>query len=260
MSTRQRALRMSVRSGEPIDSPNVSSKPTSRGPRHCANEGAATLTAPYAFRVCLRKFPPRPWLKRATASGPYSALIFCSFSATWERASSHVTSVHFSSPRTLARRRGARSRSVSKWAPTPPVPRGHSRPSESGSSGLPSIFQRTPSRTVAIALHFQKHRSQKVGTVRMPFSAGPREARRPGREPKVPAAAATEAPAPVILRNRRRKWTHAGAYNSEPRASRESRVCPATSWRGCGARGPRPGPAHPCPVGGLGGKAPEREG
>ncbi len=206
MSTRQRALRMSVRSGEPIDSPNVSSKPTSRGPRHCANEGAATLTTPYALSVCLRKFPPRPWLKRATASGPYSALISCSFSATWPSASSQVTSVHFSSPRTLARRSGARRRSVSKWAPTPPVPRGHRRPRESGSSGLPSIFQRTPSRTVAIALHFQKHRSQKVGTVRTPFSTGPLDARRrPGSEPRTPAAAAAEAPAPVILRNRRRE-------------------------------------------------------
>ena len=140
-----------------------------------------------------------PWLKRATASGPYSALIFSIFSATWPRASSQVTSVHFSSPRTLARSSGERTRSGSKWAPTPPVPRGQRRPRESGSSGLPSIFHRTPSLTVAIALHFQKQRSQKVGTVRIPFSTGPFAARRPGSDPKAPAAAATPGPGPGDL-------------------------------------------------------------
>ncbi len=80
--TRQRALRMSVRSGEPTPSPNVSSNPTSRGPRHWAKDGAVTLGLPKALTVCLRKVPPIPWLNRATASGPYRALIFCIFSAT----------------------------------------------------------------------------------------------------------------------------------------------------------------------------------
>ena len=140
-----------------------------------------------------------PWLKRATASGPYSALIFSIFSATWPRASSQVTSVHFSSPRTLARSSGERTRSGSKWAPTPPVPRGQRRPRESGSSGLPSIFHRTPSLTVAIALHFQKQRSQKVGTVRIPFSTGPFAARRPGSDPNAPAGGSDPGPGPGDL-------------------------------------------------------------
>ena len=82
ISTRQRAFWMSVRSGEPTSSPKVRLKPTSRGPRHWANDGAVTLGVPKALRVCFRKVPPMPWLKRATASGPCSALIFCIFSAT----------------------------------------------------------------------------------------------------------------------------------------------------------------------------------
>ncbi len=196
---------MSVRSGEPIAAPNVSSKPTSRGPRHCAKDGAAEFGEPKALSVCFRKPAPMPWLKRASASGPCSALIFSMRSATRPRASSQVTSVHFSWPRTLARTSGVLRRSASKCAPTPPVPRGQSRPRDSGSSGLPSIFQRTPSRTVAIALHLQKQTSQKVGTVRIPFSEGRAAARRPGSCVSAPAAAATPAPAPVIFRNRRRE-------------------------------------------------------
>ena len=70
ISTRQRAFRMSVRSGEPTSSPNVRWNPTSRGPRHCANDGAAMFGVPYALSVCLRKLPPRPCENSATASGP----------------------------------------------------------------------------------------------------------------------------------------------------------------------------------------------
>ena len=255
--TRQRAFSMSVRSGEPIASPKVSSKPTSRGPRHWANDGAAEFGEPKALRVCFRNVPPMPWLKRATASGPCSALIFSIFSATWPSASSQVTSVHFSSPRTLARRSGARRRSGSKWAPTPPVPRGQRRPRERGSSGLPSTFQRTPSRTVAIALHFQKQRSQKVGTVRIPFSTGPLEARRPpGSAPRVPTAAAP-APTPVIFRKRRREtWfmgdsavqrrsrARARGRNASFQASRHPQAGERTEANGwTGARGPASHPA-----------------
>ena len=116
------------------------------------------------------------------------------------RASSQVTSVHLSSPRTLARSSGARSLSVSKCAPTPPVPRGHRRPRERGSSGLPSIFQSTPSRTVAMAPHFQKQMSQKVGTLRIPdpVAAGPPPDSCRARPLTPVAAAATPAVAPEI--------------------------------------------------------------
>jgi len=46
ISTRQRALAMSVRSGEPGSSPKVRRKPTSRGPRHWAKLGAARFGVP----------------------------------------------------------------------------------------------------------------------------------------------------------------------------------------------------------------------
>jgi hypothetical protein len=70
--------------------------------------------------------------------------------------------------------------------------------------GLPSTFHSTPSLTVAIAPHFQKQMSQKVGTVRSPFSAGRPAARSPERDMRAePPAAATPAPAPAILRKRR---------------------------------------------------------
>jgi hypothetical protein len=46
MSTRHWAFSMSVRSGEPTSSPKVSRKPTSRGPRHWAKDGAAMLGEP----------------------------------------------------------------------------------------------------------------------------------------------------------------------------------------------------------------------
>ena len=204
ISTRQRAFAMSVRSGEPMPSPKVSSKPTSRGPRHCANDGAAMFGLPYALSVCLRNVPPMPWLKSAIASGPCSALIFCMRSATCPSASSQVTSTHASSPRALWRISGARRRSGSKWAPMPPVPRGQSRPRDSGSSGWPVIFQSRPSRTWASALHFQKQMSQNVGTTRVSPAAGLRAmARSP---PLVPAAtAAAPAPKPAIFRKRRRE-------------------------------------------------------
>ncbi len=171
MSTRQREFRMSVRSGDPTSSPKVSANPTSRGPRHCANEGAALFGEPKALSVCLRNVPPMPCENSATASGPYVALIAFIFSATTFSASSHVTAVHSSSPRFCRRTSGVRSRSGSKCAPTPPVPRGQRRPRLSGSSGLPSIFQSFPSLTWAIAPHFQKQMSQKVGTFLTPRSS-----------------------------------------------------------------------------------------
>lgn len=68
-------FRMSVLSGEPTSSPKVRLKPTSRGPRHWANEGAERFGVPNAFMVCLRKVPPIPWLKSAIASGPCSTRI-----------------------------------------------------------------------------------------------------------------------------------------------------------------------------------------
>ena len=46
ISTRQRAFLMSVRSGDPTSSPNVRWNPTSRGPRHWANDGAAMFDDP----------------------------------------------------------------------------------------------------------------------------------------------------------------------------------------------------------------------
>ena len=52
ISTMQRVSRISIRSGEYIISPKVVRKPTSRGPRHCANEGAAIVPEPYAFNIC----------------------------------------------------------------------------------------------------------------------------------------------------------------------------------------------------------------
>ncbi len=46
MRTRHFVRAMSVGSGEPRPVPQVSRLPMSRGPRHCANEGAALLKLP----------------------------------------------------------------------------------------------------------------------------------------------------------------------------------------------------------------------
>jgi hypothetical protein len=51
----------------------------------------------------------------------------------------------------------------------PPVPLGKSLPLLSGSSGFPSIFHISPSFTLAIAPHFQKQISQKMGIFWIPF-------------------------------------------------------------------------------------------
>jgi len=100
---------------------------------------------------------------------------------------------------------GERRRSGSVCAPMPPVPRGQRRPRQSGSSGLPSIFQSWPSRTEAMALHFQKQMSQNVGTVRTPPSpaAGDTARARAGVARAAAPAAITEAA--EILRKRRRE-------------------------------------------------------
>jgi hypothetical protein len=85
---------------------------------------------------------------------------------------------------------------------------------------LPSIFQRTPSRTVAIAPHFQKQRSQKVGTRRRPFSFG--EPREPAaRERAGPPTAASPADAPAIFRNRRRDSPLAALMSAAPQKPNE---------------------------------------
>ena len=81
MSTRHLAFRMSVRSGEPASSPNVRLNPVSRGPRHCAPDGAVMFGVPKALSVCFRNVPPTPCEKNATDSGPCWALIVCRRSA-----------------------------------------------------------------------------------------------------------------------------------------------------------------------------------
>src|SRR5512133_2333593 len=63
--TRHLVSRISVTSGLLTDSPKVRSKPVSRGPRHCANEGAVTLLEPNALSNCVKYLPELPWLKRA---------------------------------------------------------------------------------------------------------------------------------------------------------------------------------------------------
>ncbi len=55
MSTRHWAFLMSVRSGDPTSSPNVRRKPTSRGPRHCANDGAAIFGRPERLQRVLEE-------------------------------------------------------------------------------------------------------------------------------------------------------------------------------------------------------------
>ncbi len=65
----------------------------------------------------------------------------------------------------VTRMSGCFSRSGSRYAPGPPVPRVHRRPPLCRSSGLPVIFHSSPSSLYTLPAHFQKHMSQIVGVV-----------------------------------------------------------------------------------------------
>ena len=140
-STMQRALAMSVRSGELADSPTVSRKPTSRGPRHWANAGSARLSDPQALSRCRKCRLPDPWLSMTSFSGPCVAAIERIFPAMKSSASSQDASTKVCRPSTVLRISGVFSRSGSRYAPGPPVPRVHRRPPLCRSSALPVIFQ-----------------------------------------------------------------------------------------------------------------------
>ncbi len=91
----------------------------------------------------------------------------------------------------------------------PPVPRGQSRPFESGCSGLPWIFVTRPFFTCARTPHFQKQSSQNVGMIFSPSVPGSwtTSGSRPHQfEARPVPAAATATPAPPILMNSRRLW------------------------------------------------------
>ena len=105
------------------------------------------LGVPKALSACSTKYAPMPCLNMAIDSGPCTAAISFIRFAVKSSASPQVTDFHSSRPRSPTRSSGVRSRSGSSQAPMPPVPRVHSRPRESGSSGLPSTFQSLPSRT-----------------------------------------------------------------------------------------------------------------
>ena len=224
MSTRQRAFADVGALGRADRPRRRSARSRRRAGRGTARRTARRCSAmPKALSVCLRKVPPMPWLKSAIASGPCSRLdLLHLLGDVAERLVPGDLGPLLLAARRCARSSGARSRSGSKCAPTPPVPRGQSRPRESGSSGLPSIFHRTPSRTVAIALHFQKQRSQKVGTVR---TAGrPAGIAAPSGPREVAASVAAPAPNPAILRNRRREMRFMDTRPEGPRTLELSNV------------------------------------
>ena len=71
------------------------------------------LLEPNALNRCLNQEPPKPWVNRASASGPCFLRTSSMPVATLSRAASQETSWKTSSPRFLARIRGFLSRSGS---------------------------------------------------------------------------------------------------------------------------------------------------
>ncbi len=81
ISTKHSVSLISKGSGDPTASPKVAIQAVSRGPRHCANEGAVIFGEPKALRKLPKNLPPDPWLNNATHSGPCSSAITLSFFA-----------------------------------------------------------------------------------------------------------------------------------------------------------------------------------
>jgi len=125
-----RALRMSVRSRV---TESKGSRATSRGPRHCANEGAGDVGERTPSGV-LRKLPPRRH-EEGERLGPCGLIVGASRD---ERQARQVTSVTLPCARSL-RRSGADTVRI-ELAPTPPC-HGNRRSAARGILGLPSIFQ-----------------------------------------------------------------------------------------------------------------------
>ena len=196
-------VRMSVRSGELTSSPKVSRKPTSRGPRHCAKDGAAMFGTAVRLQCCFRKLPPMPWLKSAIASGPYSALMLLHLLGDVPEGLVPRDRDPFLLAAELRCGRAASAGGRGRMG-TDAAGAARAEPAVAERvERVPSTFQSSPSFTYAMAPHFQKQTSQNVGTVRIPLSPPAFDAVVPV-QPTADMAATALAAAPVIFRNLRR--------------------------------------------------------